>query len=117
LSGIVILFLALDGAMKLTQLPIVAETSAQLGWPSDSPTLYLLAGLLLGSTLLYAIPRTAILGAILLTAYLGGAVSTHVRIGNPLFSHILFGVYLGIFVWGGLWLRDAKVRALLPLRG
>jgi hypothetical protein len=117
LSGLVILFLTFDGAMKLVRLPIVAETSAQLGWPSDSATLYLLAALLLGSTLLYAIPRTAVLGAILLTAYLGGAVATHVRIGNPLFSHILFGVYLGFFVWGGLWLRDSRVRALLPLRG
>jgi hypothetical protein len=116
LSGLAILFLSLDGAMKLAQLPIVAETSAQLGWPSDSATLYLLAFLLLGSTLLYAVPRTAVLGAVLLTAYLGGAVSTHVRIGSPLFSHTLFGVYIGIIVWGGLWLRDSRVRALLPLR-
>jgi hypothetical protein len=117
MSGLVILFLAVDGTMKLTQLPIVAETSAQLGWPADSATLYLLAALLLGSTLLYAIPRTAVLGAILLTGYLGGAVATHVRIGSPLFSHILFGVYVGLLVWGGLWLRDTRVRALLPLRG
>jgi hypothetical protein len=97
-------------------LPIVAETSAQLGWPSDSATIYLLGALLLGSTLLYAVPRTALLGAILLTGYLGGAVATHVRIGSPLFSHILFGVYIGILVWGGLWLRDPRVRALMPLR-
>ena len=71
--------------------------------------------MLLGSTLLYAIPRTAVLGAILLTAYLGGAVATHVRVGSPLFSHTLFGVYLGVIVWGGLWLRDPRIRALLPL--
>jgi hypothetical protein len=116
LSGLAILFLSLDGAMKLSQLPIVAETSAELGWPSDSATLYLLAALLLGSTLLYAVPRTAVLGAVLLTGYLGGAVSTHVRIGSPLFSHTLFGVYIGLVVWGGLWLRDSRVRALLPLR-
>ena len=115
-SALVILFLVMDGAMKLAQLPIVAETSAQLGWPSDPASIYLLAALLLGSTLLYALPRTAILGAILLTGYLGGAVATHVRIGNPLFSHTLFGVYIGILVWGGLWLRDSRVRALLPLR-
>ena len=117
MSGLVILFLVLDGAMKMAQLPIVAETSAQLGWPSDPGSLYRLGALLLGSTLLYAIPHTAVLGAILLTGYLGGAVATHVRIGSPLFSHILFGVYVGLLVWGGLWLRDTRVRALLPLRG
>ena len=116
LSGLAILFFAMDGAMKLSNLPIVAETSAQLGWPSDPGTVNLLAFLLLGSTLLYAVPRTAMLGAILLTGYLGGAVATHVRVSSPLFSHILFGVYLGIFVWGGLWLRDPRIRALLPLR-
>ena len=116
LSIIAILFFLMDGGLKLAYLPIVAETSAQLGWPADRGTVYLLAFLLLGSTLLYAIPRTALLGAILLTGYLGGAVATHVRVGSPLFSHVLFGVYLGVFVWGGLWLRDPRVRALLPLR-
>jgi hypothetical protein len=116
LSGLAIAFFAMDGAMKLANLPIVAETSARLGWPTDTGTIYMLAALLLGSTLLYAIPRTAMLGAILLTAYLGGAVATHVRVGSPLFTHILFGVYLGIIVWGGLWLRDPRLRALIPLR-
>jgi hypothetical protein len=117
LSGLAIAFFAMDGAMKLANLPVVAETSAQLGWPADRGTIYTLAALLLGSTLLYAIPRTAMLGAILLTGYLGGAVATHVRVGSPLFSHVLFGVYLGIIVWGGLWLRDPRLRALIPLRG
>jgi len=117
LSGLAIAFFAMDGAMKLANLPIVAETSAQLGWPADAGTIRLLAALLLGSTLLYAIPRTAVLGAILLTGYLGGAVATHVRVGSPLFSHVLFGVYLGFFVWGGLWLREPRLRALIPLRG
>ena len=115
LSILAILFFLMDGGMKLAYLPIVAETSAQLGWPADRFTVYLLAALLLGSALLYAVPRYALLGAILLTGYLGGAVATHVRVGSPLFSHVLFGVYLGIVVWGGLWLRDARVRALLPL--
>jgi hypothetical protein len=115
LSGLAIAFFLMDGAMKLSNLPIVAETSAQLGWPADFGTTALLATLLLGSTLLYAIPRTAVLGAILLTGYLGGAVATHVRVGSPLFSHVLFGVYLGIIVWGGLWLRDPRLRALLPI--
>jgi len=76
--------------------------------------MYMLGTLLLIPTLLYIWPRTAILGAILITAYLGGAVATHVRIGSPLFSHILFGVYLGVMLWGGLWLRDPRVRALIP---
>ena len=116
LSGLAILFFLMDGGLKLANLPVVAETLAQLGWPADRFTVTLLAALLLGSTLLYAIPRTALLGAILLTSYLGGAVATHVRVGSPLFSHVLFGVYLGFFVWGGLWLRDSRVRALLPLR-
>lgn len=116
LSGLAIAFFAMDGAMKLATLPIVAETSARLGWPADSATIYLLAALLLGSTLLYAIPRSAVLGAVFLTGYLGGAVATHVRVGSPLFSHTLFGVYLGIIVWGGLWFRDPRLRALIPLR-
>jgi hypothetical protein len=116
LSAIAILFFLMDGGMKLANLPVVAEATAQLGWPADSATIHLLAALLLGSTILYALPRTAVLGAILLTGYLGGAVATHARVGSPLFSHVLFGVYLGIFVWGGLWLRDSRIRALLPLR-
>jgi len=116
LSGLAILFFLMDGGMKLANPPIVGETSAQLGWPADYATILLLAALLLGSTLLYAIPRTAMLGAILLTGYLGGAVATQVRVGSPLFTHILFGVYLGLFVWGGLWFRDPRLRALIPLR-
>jgi hypothetical protein len=116
LSGVAILFFLMDGGMKLAYLPVVAESSAQLGWPADRGTVTLLAILLLGSTLLYAIPRTAMLGAILLTGYLGGAVATHVRVGSPLFSHVLFGVYLGVIVWAGLWLRDPRLRALIPLR-
>ena len=115
LSGLAILFFLMDGGMKLAYLPVVAEATAQLGWPADRGTILLLATLLLGSTLLYAIPRTAMLGAILLTGYLGGAVATHVRVGSPLFTHILFGVYLGLFVWGGLWFRDPRLRALFPL--
>ena len=116
MSGLVIAFLSADGAMQLAHLPVVAEASVALGWPADAATLSLLAALLLGSTFLYAIPRTAVLGAILLTGYLGGAVATHVRIGSPLFSHSLFGVYIGILAWGGLWFRDERMRALLPLR-
>jgi len=114
LSAIVILFLLVDGAMKLVPLAIVEEMSRQLGYPAElARTLGIL--LLLG-TILYAVPRTAVLGAILLTGFLGGAISTHLRVGSPLFSHTLFGFYLGLMIWGGLFLRDPRVRALLPIR-
>ena len=116
LSVVAILFFAMEGGMKVMNPPFVAEATAHLGWPADSGTIHMLAILLLGSTLLYAIPRTAVLGAVLLTGYLGGAVATHVRVGSPLLSHVLFGVYLGVIVWGGLWLREPRIRALLPLR-
>ena len=76
-----------------------------------------LGTLLLVCTLFYLFPRTAVLGAILLTGYLGGAVATHVRVGSPLFSHVLFGVYLGVMMWGGLYLREPRLRALVPLLG
>jgi uncharacterized membrane protein YphA (DoxX/SURF4 family) len=114
LSGLVVLFLLLDGTMKLMALPVVTDTMATLGWPADAATARLLGVLTISCALLYALPRTRLLGAVLLTAYLGGAVATHVRIGNPLFSHVLFGVYVGIAAWAGLWLRDSRVRALLP---
>jgi hypothetical protein len=113
ISGLVI-FLLFDGAMKLIPLAVVVETSEQLGIPASLARP--LGILTLACTILYAIPRTSILGAILLTGYLGGAVATHVRIGSPLFTHILFGVYLGLMVWGGLYLRDERLRALIPLQ-
>lgn len=114
MSGIVILFMIFDATMKYLQLPIVLSTTQQIGWPTSS--VIPLAIILTVCTALYAFPRTSVLGAVLLTAYLGGAVATHIRIGSPLFSHVLFGVYLGLFLWGGLYLRDARLRALLPLR-
>ncbi len=113
LSGLAVAFLTMDGVMKLVRPQVVIDTTAQLGWPADAVTLMTLGIVLLASTLLYAIPRTAVLGAILLTGYLGGAVATHARNGSPLFSHVLFGVYIGLFAWGGLWLRSARLRALL----
>ncbi|MDB5693475.1 MAG: hypothetical protein JWO81_2538 [Alphaproteobacteria bacterium] len=115
LSGLLILFLLMDGSMKLVPLQIVIDTSRDLAWPVDPATLRMLGALLIGSTLLYAWPRTSVLGAILITAYLGGAIATHARIGSPLFSHVLFGVYLGVMAWAGLWLRAPRLRALLPL--
>ena len=115
LSSLVVLFLAMDAALKIAALPIVAETAQTIGWTADPGFWRVIGLLLLAITALYAWPRTAVLGAVLLTGYLGGAVATHVRVGHPLFSHILFGVYLGIALWGGLWLRDGRVRALLPV--
>lgn len=114
LSGLAVAFLLMDATMKLLALPLVLEASAPLGFPGADMARSL-GTVLLVCTLLYASPRTAILGAILLTGYLGGAIATHVRVGSPLFSHILFGVYLGVLLWGGLYLRDMRLRALLPL--
>jgi hypothetical protein len=116
LSGLVVLFLVLDSAMKLVPLQVVVDTTKDLGWPTDPTTLRALGVVLIASALLYAYRPSSVLGAILITAYLGGAVATHVRIGSPLFSHVLFGVYVGIATWAGLWLREPRLRALLPLQ-
>ncbi|MDG4893251.1 DoxX family protein [Mesorhizobium sp. WSM4976] len=114
LSAVVVLFMIFDGVIKLSPLDTVTQAMTELGWPADPNITRLIGAIGLISTALYALPRTSMLGAILLTAYMGGAISTHVRIGNPLFSHTLFGVYLGVILWGGLYLRDARVRALIP---
>lgn len=115
MSGLVVAFLLMDSTMKLMTLPIVLETSGALGFQGAELARGLGAVLLI-CTLLYVAPQTAVLGAILLTGYLGGAVATHVRVGSPLFTHVLFGVYLGVLLWGGLYLRDARLRMLIPLR-
>ena len=115
LSGLVVLFLLLDGAMKLVPLQEVIDTVSRLGWTTDPMTWRVLGVLLIACALLYAYPRTSLMGAILITTYLGGAVATHARIGSPLFSHTLFGVYVGIIAWAGLWLREPRLRALLPM--
>ena len=99
--------------MKLLALPVVLEAGAQLGLGGVAMARGL-GTILIACTILYALPRTAVLGAILLTGFLGGAVATHLRIGTPLFSHVLFGVYVGVIVWAGLYLRDARLRVLLP---
>lgn len=114
-SGLVILFFLLDAAMKLPPLQPVVDTMAELGWPSDPATARALGVLIIASVLLYAFRPTSILGAILITGYLGGAVATHARIGSPVFSYMLFGVYIGVLVWGGLWLRNPQLRGLLPI--
>ena len=116
MSGLVIAFMLLDGAMKLVPLDIVITTTAALGYPATTEFARGLGIVALLCTALYAVPRTSVLGAILLTAYMGGTVATHLRAGNPLFTHMLFGVYLAVLAWGGLYLRDARLRALLPFR-
>jgi DoxX-like family len=113
LSGLAVAFMLFDGGIKLVPLSVVTETMAQIGWPATPELARGLGILALICTALYAVPRTSLIGAILLTGYLGGAIATQLRIGAPLFSHILFGVYLGLIVWGGLVLRDGRVRALL----
>jgi hypothetical protein len=114
MSGLAIAFLLFDAAIKLVPIAPVIETMAALGYP---PGLERGLGILvLVCTLLYAMPRTAALGAVLLTGLFGGAMATHLRVGSPLFSHLLFGVYLGLLVWGGLYLRDARLRTLIPFR-
>jgi hypothetical protein len=116
LSGLVIVFMLFDGAIKLVPWPVVTETMDRIGYGSSETLARSLGVITLICTILYAIPPTSILGAILLTGYLGGAMASHLRIGSPLFSHILFGFYLGLMVWGGLWLRDRSLRGVLPLR-
>ncbi len=100
--------------MKIAALPIVSKAAPAIGWRADPGFWQAMGVLLLAITVLYAWPRTAVLGAILLTGYLGGAVAAHLRVSDPLFSHVLFGVYLAVALWGGLWLRDARLRSLLP---
>ena len=113
MSGLPTLFLLVDGGMKLFKPPVVLEATKQLGYPESA--IVGIGLLLLVSTLLYLVPRTSILGAVLLTGYLGGAVATQVRVGAPLFN-IIFPVILGVLLWAGLWLRDRHVREMLPLR-
>jgi hypothetical protein len=114
LSGLVIVFLLFDGAIKLVPWPVVTETMERMGYGSSETLARSLGLITVVCTVLYAVPPTSILGAILLTGYLGGAMAAHVRIGSPLFSHILFGFYLGLMAWGGLWLRNRSLRAMVP---
>ncbi len=110
LTGLAVSFFLFDAGLKLVGHPAVDAASLELGLPlAIAPGIGLL---LLACVAVYCIPRTAVLGAVLLTGYLGGAVLVHVRVGNPLFSHVLFPVYMGAFVWTGLFLRDARVRRL-----
>jgi len=114
MSAIAVLFLLFDSVIKLVVIAPVVESFAQLGYPVSLARGIGLLELL--CIIVYVIPRTSVLGAILLTGYLGGAVATHVRVGSPLFTHILFPTYVGALIWGGLLLREDRLRALIPLR-
>jgi len=112
LSALVTAFLLFDVSLKLLHPPMVVEGTEKLGFPESS--ILVTAILLLGSLVLHLVPRTAVLGAVLLTGYLGGAVATHLRVGDPVFSHTVFPVYVGVLIWAGLVLRRPL---LLPLLG
>ena len=114
LTALVLLFLFFDSGIKILNLAPAVQGTVGLGF---QPSVVVPIGIvLLVCAILYIIPRTAILGAVLLTGYLGGAVASQVRAGNPLFSHVLFPVYFAFLVWGGLYLRDDRLRVLVPLR-
>ena len=114
LSGFAVLFLIFDAIVKFTKIAPVVDSFAQLGSPIGlAPTIGSIA---LVCVVLYVIPRTSVLGAILLTGYLGGAIASQLRIGSPLFSHVLFPVYVAALIWGGLYLRDEQLSALIPVR-
>lgn len=113
-AGIIAAFMLLDAAMKFANPAPVRDAFARTGWPVHLAPV--LGAILLASTILWLVPRTSILGAILLTAYLGGAVATNLRLENPLFTNTLFPVYFGVLLWGSLWLRDPRITALIPLR-
>lgn len=114
LTGVFALFmLGASVAPKLLHLPIAEATMAVLGWP---PGYAFMIGLIeLACVVLYLIPRTSVLGAVLTMGLLGGAMATQIRAGSPLFSQILFSIHLGLFMWGGLWLREPRLRALFPV--
>lgn len=114
LTALVSLFLIFDTVLKVLMLAPAVEGTAQLGYPAH--TVIWIGAIELVCLALYLVPRTSVLGAILLTGYLGGAIATHVRIGSPLLSHTLFPIYVAALVWGGLYLRETRLRELLPLR-
>ena len=113
LSALAVLFLTFDATMKLLRLPMAIDGTTELGYPAS--VVFPLGIVQVVCLILYLLPRTSVFGAVLWTGYLGGAIATHVRLGNPLFTHVLFPVYVALLLWGGLWLRDTRLRALLPL--
>jgi len=113
-SGLAVLFLTFDTVLKVLRLGPAVEGTISLGYPASSIQWIGLVELV--CLVLYVVPRTSVLGGLMLTGYLGGAVATHVRISSPLFTHILFPVYVALLLWGGLYLREKRLRDLVPLR-
>ncbi len=112
LSGLAVLFLLFDAVMKLIKIQPVIDATLQMGFREDS--IRPIGLTLLLCVVLHLVPRTAVFGAVLITGYLGGAVATHVRLGDPLLTHALFPMYFAVFLWLGLYLRDPRVRAIAP---
>jgi hypothetical protein len=113
-TGLAALFLAFDTVMKLLGIEQAVQSTVALGYPASAVTTIGVVELV--CLTLYLVPATSVSGALLLVGYLGGAVATHVRVGSPLASHVLFPVYVAAMVWGGLYLREPRLRALLPFR-
>ncbi len=114
LTGLVALFLTFDTILKVLRLAPAIQGTTALGYPADA---VLPIGMVeLVCLVLYLVPQTAVLGAVMLTGYLGGAIATHVRIGSPLLSHTLFPIYVALMAWGGLYLRETRLRELVPFR-
>ena len=114
LSALAILFLSFDTIVKVLRLPVAIEGTTQLGYPES--TVFVIGVIQLVCLVLYVIPKTSVFGAILFTGYLGGAIATHLRIGSPLFTHILFPIYVALLIWGGLYAREPRLRAMVPIR-
>jgi hypothetical protein len=114
LTTLVALFLAFDTVMKVLRLAPAIQGTTELGYPADS--VFVIGVIELACLLLYLIPRTSVLGALLLTGYLGGAIAAHVRVGSPLLGYTLFPIYVAAMLWGGLYLREPRLKQLLPVR-
>lgn len=114
LSGVAVAFLAFDAAIKVLKLPPAVEGTVQLGYPAS--VVFGIGVIQIVCLIVYLVPRTSVLGAILWTGYLGGAIATHVRVESPLLTHTLFPIYVAALLWAGVWLREPRLRALLPLR-
>jgi hypothetical protein len=114
LSALAILFLSFDTIVKVLRLPVAIEGTTQLGYPES--TVFIIGLIQLVCLVLYVVPQTSVFGAILFTGYLGGAIATHLRIGSPLFTHILFPIYVAVLIWGGLYAREPRLRAMVPIR-
>jgi hypothetical protein len=114
MAGLAVLFLLFDASIKVLKMPEAIKGTTDLGYQES--VIVPLGILQFALLAIYLVPRSSVLGAVLWTGYLGGAIATHVRLGNPLFTHVLFPIYIAILLWGPLWLQDGHVRALLPMR-